>query len=59
MKGTLGYWASTLSKPKAAGSALIEVGRSEVTTEASVIDIRVTIPSHRHLLILTIRAAIV
>ncbi len=33
LKGTLGYWASTLSKPKAAGSALVEVGRAEVKAE--------------------------
>jgi hypothetical protein len=33
LKGTLGYWASTLNKPKAAGSALVEVGRTEVKTE--------------------------
>jgi hypothetical protein len=34
LKGTLGYWASTLNKPKAAGTALVEVGRrTEVKTE--------------------------
>jgi hypothetical protein len=33
LKGTLGYWASTLNKPKAARSALVEVGRSEVKPE--------------------------
>ena len=29
-KGTLGYWASSLKGPKAAGSALVEVARAEV-----------------------------
>jgi hypothetical protein len=33
LKGTLGYWSSTLSKPKAAKSALVEVGRAEVKPE--------------------------
>lgn len=33
LKGTLGYWASTLSKVKAAGVALVEVGRAEVQPE--------------------------
>ena len=28
-KGTLGYWASTLRKPKAVGGQLVEVGRAE------------------------------
>ncbi len=28
-KGTLGYWASTLKKPKASGCQLVEVGRAE------------------------------
>jgi len=35
LKGTLGYWASTLNKPKAAGSALVEVGRTEVKPQQS------------------------
>ena len=30
LKGTLGYWASTLKKSKAGGSALVEVGHAEV-----------------------------
>ena len=30
LKGTLGYWASTLNRPKASGSALVEVGHAEV-----------------------------
>ena len=29
-KGTLGYWSSTLKGPKAKGTALVEVGRTEV-----------------------------
>jgi len=29
-KGTLGYWASALKKPEAAGAQLVEVGRAEV-----------------------------
>jgi hypothetical protein len=33
LKGTLGYWASTLNKPKATGVALVEVGRTEVQPE--------------------------
>ena len=33
LKGTLGYWASTLKGLKAAGSALVEVGRAEVNPE--------------------------
>ena len=32
-KGTLGYWASTLNKPKAGGTALVEVGRTKVKTQ--------------------------
>jgi hypothetical protein len=28
-KGTLGYWASTLKKPKAPGGQLVEVGRAQ------------------------------
>jgi len=32
-KGTLGYWSSTFNRPKAKGSALVEVGRTEVRTE--------------------------
>jgi len=32
-KGTLGYWASTLSKSKANSSALVEVGQAPVQTE--------------------------
>jgi hypothetical protein len=28
-KGTLGYWASTLKKPKASGGQVVEVGRAE------------------------------
>lgn len=33
LKGTLGYWAPTLNRPKATGSALVEVGRAEVQPE--------------------------
>lgn len=33
LKGTLGYWASTLSKPKAGGVALVEIGRTEIKHE--------------------------
>jgi hypothetical protein len=33
LKGTLGYWASTLNRPKADGSALVEVGHAEVQPE--------------------------
>ena len=33
LKGTLGYWASTLGKTKGAGAALVEVGRTEVKAE--------------------------
>jgi len=33
LKGTLGYWASTLKKSKATGSALVEVGRTEVQAQ--------------------------
>jgi hypothetical protein len=32
-KGTLGYWASMLNRPKATGAALVEVGRAEVQPE--------------------------
>ena len=34
LKGTLGYWASTLSRQKAKGATLVEVGRAEVQAEA-------------------------
>ncbi len=33
LKGTLGYWASTLNKPKTTGTALVEIGRTEVKAE--------------------------
>jgi hypothetical protein len=33
LKGTLGYWASTLNRPKASGSALVEIGHAEVRPE--------------------------
>jgi hypothetical protein len=33
LKGTLGYWASTLNRPKADGSALVEVGHAEVQAQ--------------------------
>ena len=33
LKGTLGYWASTLNKSKSRGAALVEVGHAEVRTE--------------------------
>ena len=33
LKGTLGYWSSTLSRGKTAGSALVEIGRTEVQAE--------------------------
>jgi len=33
LKGTLGYWASTLNKSTEARSALVEVGRAEVKSE--------------------------
>ena len=33
LKGTLGYWASTLTKPRANGSALVEVGHAEVPAQ--------------------------
>jgi hypothetical protein len=33
LKGTLGYWVSTLNRPKASGSALVEVGHAEVQPE--------------------------
>ncbi len=33
LKGTLGYWSSTLSERKAAGSTLVEVGRTPVKSE--------------------------
>jgi len=33
LKGTLGYWASTLKKSKATGSALVEVGHTEVQAQ--------------------------
>jgi len=32
-KGTLGYWASTLSKAQASGSGLVEVGHAQVEPE--------------------------
>jgi len=32
-KGTLGYWSSMLNRPKSEGSALVEVGRTEVHAE--------------------------
>ncbi len=32
-KGTLGYWASTLNRTKASGSALVEVGHAEVQAQ--------------------------
>jgi hypothetical protein len=32
-KGTFGYWVSILKRPKANGSALVEVGRVEVKPE--------------------------
>jgi hypothetical protein len=33
LKGTLGYWASTLKGPKGSGSALVEAGNAEVQPE--------------------------
>ena len=33
LKGTLGYWASTLKKTRASDSALVEVGHAEVQTQ--------------------------
>ena len=33
VKGTLGYWASIFKRPKPSGSALVEVGRTEVRPE--------------------------
>jgi len=33
LKGTLGYWSSTLNRSKAKGTALVEVGHAEVKTE--------------------------
>ena len=33
VKGTLGYWVSSLKKPNASGSTLVEVGRAEVKSE--------------------------
>ena len=33
LKGTLGYWASTLNRQTASGSALVEVGHTEVRPE--------------------------
>jgi len=33
LKGTLGYWASTLKKARATGSALVEVGHAQVQTQ--------------------------
>jgi hypothetical protein len=33
LKGTLGYWASTLKKTRATGSALVEVGQAEVRAQ--------------------------
>ena len=33
-KGTLGYWASTLKKPKAREGQLVEVGRAEAKGQA-------------------------
>jgi hypothetical protein len=35
LKGTLGYWASTLNKPKAAAVALVEIGRARAKPEGS------------------------
>ncbi len=29
VKGTLGYWASFLDRPRASGAALVEIGRAE------------------------------
>ena len=33
LKGTLGYWSSTLSERRKAGSTLVEVGRAPVKPE--------------------------
>lgn len=33
LKGTLGYWVSTLSRSKPSGAALVEIGRAEVRPE--------------------------
>ena len=33
VKGTLGYWASTLNRSRATGSALVEVGKAQVQAE--------------------------
>ena len=33
LKGTLGYWASTLKKTRASDYALVEVGHAEVQTQ--------------------------
>ena len=33
LKGTLGYWASTLNRSKTGSSTLVEVGRTEVQAE--------------------------
>jgi len=35
LKGTLGYWASTLNKPKAAAVTLVEIGRAKAKPEGS------------------------
>ncbi len=45
LKGTLGYWASTLSKPKAAGLALVEIGRAGVKPEAQLSPIELMVAS--------------
>ncbi len=33
LKGTLGYWASTLGKSNPVGAALVEIGRAEAKPE--------------------------
>ena len=47
LKGTLGYWSSTLNRSKAKGSELVEVGRTEVRAEErrSPIEVIVCRPS--------------
>jgi hypothetical protein len=42
-KGTLGYWVSTLKKPRAAGSELLEVGHTQVKEQKPSVPIELIV----------------
>lgn len=42
-KGSLGYWASTLKRPKAVAAQLVEVGRAQVKEQRSLSPIELVV----------------